>query len=504
MKKTLTHFLIFCCFVLSFSICFSQTTIVLQPDETTSKDATVWDYQPNENMGAFTDFTANAWTQSGTPSIARSLIDFDLSAIPSNATIISATLSLYYHHSTHTVGHSTISGSNACWLKRITSNWNEMTATWNNQPSTTTLNEVALPTSINDTMDYPNIDVTNLISDIYNNPSTGYGMMLMLQTEQYYRALLFASSGEIDPAKRPKLTVTYNINTPSSDTCIIIKLNNNNGKGKDATVWDYHPNENLGTFTDFTANAWTQSGTPAIARSLIDFDLSTLPSNAIITNATLSLYYYPSTSTVGHSTISGSNACWLKRITSNWNEMTVTWNNQPSTTTQNEVVLPASINNTMDYPNIDVTNLISDIYNNPSAGYGMMLMLQTEQYYRALLFGSSNCPDQTKVPILEVCYHTIASVPEIKTLDSYSLSVYPNPAYDAISIDYILADNSSVTIDFYNITGKLIDQINMGYETKGKHNLQYIMKTGLFPSGIYLVKISTNDVILTNKFIKVN
>ncbi|MFA4853644.1 MAG: DNRLRE domain-containing protein [Bacteroidales bacterium] len=491
MKKLFTLAILFAFTGLNFA----QTTIVLQPGETTSKDASIWDYAPTTNYGTHPDFAASAWTWSGTPTIGRSLIDFDLSAIPSNATIISATLSLYYHYSTNTTGHSTLSGSNACWLKRITSSWDEMTVTWNNQPSTTTQNEVVLPASINDTMDYPNIDVTNLISDIYNNPSTGYGMMLMLQTEQYYRSLLFASSGETDPAKRPKLTVTYSINTPSNDTCIYIDTCNSPAKQnpciKDASIWDYAPTTNYGTHPDFAASAWTWSGTPTIGRSLIDFDLSAIPSNATIISATLSLYYHYSTNTTGHSTLSGSNACWLKRITSSWDEMTVTWNNQPSTTTQNEVVLPASINDTMDYPNIDVTNLISDIYNNPSTGYGMMLMLQTEQYYRSLLFASSDAPEINKKPKLEICYHFNASVPEIKILNTNSLSVYPNPATNNL----IIEAPQKASIEILNLQGQLI-------KTLAASSNKTSVDVSAFPSGVYFIRVKTEKRVTIKKFVK--
>ena len=468
---------------------FAQTTIVIQPDESTSQDALIWDFNPTANYGNHLDFTANAWTNGGALTTGRSLVDFDLSAIPINATIISATLSLYHHYSTSIVGHSTLSGSNACWLKRITSSWNEMTVTWNNQPSTTAQNEVTLTTSTNDTMDYPNIDVTNLIKDIYNNPSTSYGMMLMLQTEQYYRNLLFASSGETNPAKRPKLSVTFNINTPTNDTCV--KFISSQDKGHGALIWDYMPTNNYGTHPDFTGNAWTNGATPTIGRSLIDFNLSPIPSNANIISAKLSLYWYPSTHTPGHSTLSGSNKCKLKRITSSWTDMTVTWNNQPSTTTQNEVTLPASTNDTMNYPNIDVTNLIKDIYNNPSTSYGMMIMMDTEQYYRSMLFASSHCPDQTKVPVLEICYNFNTSVPEINNLNSFPLSVYPNPATDNLTIE-ILQESE---IEILNIQGQLI-------KTLAASSDKTSVDISSFHSGVYFVKIKTEKGIVVKKIVK--
>lgn len=499
MKKKYFLLILFSSILLSFINCFSQTTIVLQPDETTSKDACVWNIYPSTNYGNGGDFIATAWTNNSNLSIIRALIEFDLSGIPANSAIQSATLSLYYHTSTSNIGHSQLSGSNACWLKRITSPWDEATVTWNNQPATTTQNQVNIPASLNDTMSYPNIDVTNLISDIYNNSSTSYGMELLLQTEQYYRSLLFASSAEANSTLRPKLSVTYIPATPSNDTCIILKAYHN--KVHDAGIWNIFPDTNYADNTDFIATTWTWSGNYSVIRGLVDFDLASIPSSAIITSAKLNLYWHSSTSNIGHSQLSGSNESWLRRITDPWDQNTVTWNNQPSTTTVNQVYLPASAYDTQDYPNIDVTALITDIKNN---GYGMMFMLNTEQYYRALLFASCSSSDTSKMPWLEICYEINSSVPDYDIYQNNISSVYPNPANNIISIDYGVKNNSDILIEFYSISGLLLDRIDMGYETKGKHNLKYILSPEKYQQGIYFVRIISKESILTNRFIKID
>jgi hypothetical protein len=486
--------------ILAFSFSgYSQTTIILQPDESTSSDASIWDYSPGTNYGTHPDFMAAAWTSSGTPTISRSLINFDLSSIPANATIISSTLSLYHHSSTNTIGHSTMDGSNTAWLRRITSSWSESTVNWNNQPSTTTQNQVTLPASTNDSMDYPNIDVTNLISDIYNNPSGSFGMMLMLQTESYYRSLLFASSGETNTAKRPKLTVTYTIN---NDTCVTLKRQGE--LGQDADLWDYSPNTNYGTHPDFTGCAWTSSGDPTVSRGLLEFNLNSIPANATISSASLFLYHYNSPWTTGHSTMNGSNACWLRRVTSTWDDATVTWNTQPSTTTQNQVTLPASTNDTMNYPNIDVTSLITDMINNPSTSYGMMIMLQTESYYRSLLFASGDCPDLTKLPILKICYHTNSAVPEYKDPDNEIYEIYPNPAEDNISIAFKAVNGSEVLLEFYSVSGELIDRVTIHSASSGTNIYPYALDPGKYPMGVYFVKLISGTGAGTQRFVKVD
>jgi hypothetical protein len=172
--------------------------------------------------------------------------------------------------------------------------------------------------------------------------------------------------------------------------------------------------------------------------------------------------------------------------------MTVTWNNQPSTTTQNEVTLPASTNDTMDYPKIDVTNLVKDIWNNPSNNFGMMLMLTYENYYRSMLFGSSHCPDQTKVPVLEVCYNIIVtSVPEIKNLNINLFSVYPNPATDYLNIE----TTQKAIIEIFNLQRQLIIAIAAN-DNKMK------IDVSAFPNGIYFVRAKIEKGVEVKMFVK--
>lgn len=191
-------------------------TLTLQPGSE-GKDAYINSLFPNAIGGLSNDFCVMAWTNSSNPVTVRSMIDFDLSAIPQGSTIKSAYLSLYNNptsvnnsgkHSDYAT-YGSIGADNATYLKRVTSNWDESTISWNTQPTTTSINQVLIPSSTDIHQDYPNIDVTKLIKDIYNNKSTSFGMMLQLRTEAYYRGLIFASGDNADPTKRPKLVINY-------------------------------------------------------------------------------------------------------------------------------------------------------------------------------------------------------------------------------------------------------------------------------------------------------
>lgn len=188
--------------------------IVFQPGPDEGKDAFVEDYPfndyPNKNWGGSEEWSAISWTAYGTPFVVRSFIDFNFEIIPADAVIVNAKLSLYAHgNDLHKMGHDPLTGSNACYLQRVISEWDEYLVTWNTQPLTTEENQVMLPESVSTMQNYTDIDVTGLVQDIHNHPQESFGFMLRLIEEEGYRRMFFASSDVEDPAKRPKLEIHY-------------------------------------------------------------------------------------------------------------------------------------------------------------------------------------------------------------------------------------------------------------------------------------------------------
>jgi len=202
-----------CYFFLILGQAGSQVTLILQPGPDEGKDANLWTIYPDNNYGNSLKFACMAWTHSGVPGRSRSMVEFDLSVIPPGMTIVDARLSLYFVNLEPTYfGHT---GDNGAWLQLITEPWEENTVTWNNQPATTTFDQVTLPPSTDPYQDYTDIDVTELVHHLYSEPETYHGMMLRLIEESFYRCLLFASSDYLDTIEmRPMLEITYIDCTP--------------------------------------------------------------------------------------------------------------------------------------------------------------------------------------------------------------------------------------------------------------------------------------------------
>jgi hypothetical protein len=472
-------------FALASSAGMAQTTLTLQPSGATGKDALITSLNPTLNAGTHAEYDALAWTNGGNPVTFRSLVEFDLSSIPVGATIMDAELTLYSYNSPANGQHSTMSGSNAAYLQRITSTWDESTVTWNTQPSVTTTNQASLAASVSPSQNY-NIDVTNMVVDMINNPGTSFGFRISLVTESAYRSLVFASSDNATSSLHPKLVITYVNGTP---TCINIKPNA--AVGKDALITSLNPTLNAGTHAEYNALAWTNGGNPVTFRSLVEFDLSTVPAGALITSAGLSLYSYNSPANGQHSTLSGSNEAYLQRITSTWDESTVTWNTQPTVTTQNQVLLPASVSPSQDYLNTNVAAMVQDMIDNPGTSYGFRISLVTESAYRSLVFASSDNATSSLHPELDVCYVDLSSVNEIRPLEM-KFSVYPNPANELITVLFENQDATSRNILVFDAKGAQLSEITT---TSNSVNLD----VSTYTAGVYVVKVVSQTGTATQK-----
>jgi hypothetical protein len=476
----------------SFSFLVSAQTTVTYTLDANSEDATVDNYTPGNNYPNEIEYASRAWTISSTPVTWRSFFKFDLSCIPPNATVVSSTLSLFYAN-TNNFGnamHSSLSSSNESLLQRVTSAWTENTVTWNNQPTATATDQVILAQSTSGTQDYPNLDVTAIVQQMVSNPNMNFGFLLRLTNETAYAQMFFASGDNPATGKRPSLTITYTV--PVTD-CITLTLDS---LGEDATIDDYSPANNWPDQIEYTSRGWTISSIPVTWRSLFKFNIPCDLSNAVVQNAYLSLFW-ADTNALGNgqqSSLTSSNESVLQRVTSAWTEHTVTWNNQPTATTTDQVILPQSTSGTQDYPNINVTSMVQQMVSNPNMNFGFLLHLTNETAYAQMLFASGDNPHTSKHPTLQICYSIPTSINSISAQSE--LAVFPNPAIDELSIvGYPLAGKGEINI--YNALGEKVLVQPLTPNSK-----QQTISIRQLPSGIYFVKVFSGERMFMKKFVK--
>lgn len=194
-------------------------------------------------------------------------------------------------------------------------------------------------------------------------------------------------------------------------------------EGYDAWVYysarsgqEHYADNNYATYNRFLITAWTSSGQPTRGRAFIKFDLSIIPPGSNITSSTLEGFWHNLSTSGSGGYHSGNDpsrmsqsATYVRRVTEDWEETSITWNNKPAYTTDNQAGVAAPTSGTQNF-SVDVTNLVNDMitYDN----YGFVWMLQTEYQYRNInLASSDHATEPARRPKLTINY----SVPILTT-----------------------------------------------------------------------------------------
>jgi hypothetical protein len=137
----------------------------------------------------------------------RGFLDFDLSSIPANSPIISATLKLWVDTiDTKILGYP----PNSLYFKRCIQPWQENTVTWNHQILANDYQASAIPCSTIQSKAYLSVNVANQLKHWSYVPGERFGFMMQFKEENH--ALSWASIASSDnptASHHPKLTVKY-------------------------------------------------------------------------------------------------------------------------------------------------------------------------------------------------------------------------------------------------------------------------------------------------------
>ncbi len=165
--------------------------------------------------------------------------------------------------------------------------------------------------------------------------------------------------------------------------------------GIDTAIESVFPTNNyaLLAFTGIGNSAST------IVRTYIEFDLSSIPADVRITDADLKLYQYFTIGTDNFTT-------GLYKITSDWDESTINWNLQPTSSTDAEITNNITAGATT-WESWDIDTLVQGWLDGTITNYGMMLKDTDESSVNtiAYFYTSDYTTDTTKRPILEIDYY---------------------------------------------------------------------------------------------------
>tara|TARA_B100000768_G_C11202922_1_gene342562 strand:+ start:13 stop:738 length:726 start_codon:yes stop_codon:yes gene_type:complete len=79
------------------------------------------------------------------------------------------------------------------------------------------------------------------------------------------------------------------------------------------------------------------------------------------------------------------------------------------------------------------------------------------------------------------------------------INVAPNPANEMTNFNIILRNNKEVSIQIFDITGKMVDNINRANYSKGVHSISYNISN--LTNGIYIYQVITGKEINSGKLI---
>jgi hypothetical protein len=192
--------------------------LFLQPGPDGGKDAMISNIEPDQNFGTYKYFEASYMTVESALTVMRtrrSLIWFDLSTLPKSAIINKVILKLSYDipipwDSTIVVPDNSGAIKPAGLLQQIIEPWEENKVTWNNQPKTTELNQVAIAPFIKNA-NFIEVDVTALFISTAANPLPNYGILFKLNQTDKFKGFRFTSSDFSEASMRPRLSVRYTL-----------------------------------------------------------------------------------------------------------------------------------------------------------------------------------------------------------------------------------------------------------------------------------------------------
>jgi hypothetical protein len=188
-------------------------------------------------------------------------------------------------------------------------------------------------------------------------------------------------------------------------TKLVLRPNADDGQDVFVDKLGSQPAGNHNWVPELPINNWTNGGVPLNTRSFIRFDKLTLVStSATVVSAKLYLYGLSSSLNTpnGNSWYPGApsgykkNNCLVQQVLGPWDETTLTYDNQPSTSTEDQGFLSASTSQWNYNAVVDVTALVQKMVADPSTNYGFGIRLVNESIYRSVVFGSSEAASNVR------------------------------------------------------------------------------------------------------------
>jgi hypothetical protein len=91
------------------------------------------------------------------------------------------------------------------------------------------------------------------------------------------------------------------------------------------------------------------------------------------------------------------------------------------------------------------------------------------------------------------------SLNSVAEIAATNVNLYPNPAQNRTTLSYSLNSSSKVTLNIFDMNGRLISSLNKGNQSAGLHTQEISLNS--LNKGIYMIQVVTNQTTQAAKLI---
>lgn len=148
------------------------------------------------------------------------------------------------------------------------------------------------------------------------------------------------------------------------------------------------------------------------------------------------------------------------------------------------------------WQSIDISFIVQSWLNGDIDNFGFVLEATPGSKFSKFYSREAN---ETLRPYLEISTTTAIEDNNTPVPSDFSLSTYPNPFNASTTIEYSIPNSAEVTVEIYNLLGQNVATLVNSYQEAGYHSLTWHGDGN--PTGVYFLKIVTEDFNRTNKLL---
>jgi hypothetical protein len=81
------------------------------------------------------------------------------------------------------------------------------------------------------------------------------------------------------------------------------------------------------------------------------------------------------------------------------------------------------------------------------------------------------------------------------------VSIAPTLAREAIRVEFSMQYSDDISVNVYDVQGRLVQQVAQGRLARGHHTLEWDVRSSPVPAGVYFVRVHNQDISVSEKVV---